>query len=300
MTKPLTATSHEDAPTTDLRGKTAVVTGGTDGIGAATALALCARGAHVFIIGRSPEKAARLTAQAQATGGGTLRAVVADLSLMKNVLEAVDNLAKSVERIDILVHAVGILLPRTEHTAEGIEKDFAVSYLARFAFLEEAKTRGLLGPSTQMINISASGPKIPSYAQLEFGSLDEVQKRVGMKSHGQAQLANDLLTAQSPERYGIQAIGYGPGSVRTQIRREVPGAIRTLMAPVFMFTTRSPEAVATQLVEILLDPDLPSDTASWFNKKGRFTPAAFVTDTGRQRDLLATSQALLRQAVSIG
>ena len=224
--------------------------------------------------------------------------MLADFSLMKNVVVAVEQLADAVEHIDILVHAVGVLLPRTEHTSEGIEKDFAISYLARFAFLEEASKRGLVDGETRMINISASGPKVPSYAQLEFQPLSEVQARVGMKSHGQAQLANDLLTIQSPARYGLTAIGYGPGSVRTQIRREVPGAIQRLMAPFFMFTTRDPQDVADQLVEILTDPSLPNDRASWFNKKGRFAPAPFITDTRRQTDLLNASLALLRQALA--
>lgn len=282
----------------DLRGKIAVVTGGTDGIGAATALALSAAGAQVTVFGRSAEKAERVTAQATTAGGGSLRAMPADFSLMKNVVETVDHLADAVEHIDIVVHAVGVLLPRTEHTSEGIEKDFAISYLARFAFLEQANTRGLLHQGTRMINISAAGPKVPPYARVEFQPLSEVQARVGMKSHGQAQLANDLLTIQSPERYGLIAVGYGPGSVRTQIRREVPRAIQKVMTPFFMFTTRDPHDVAAQLVHILTDPSLPKDHASWFNKKGRFAPAPFIEDTRRQRDLLTTSLALLRHALS--
>ncbi len=281
---------------TDLSGQVAVVTGGTDGIGAATALALSAQGADVVVIGRSPDKAARVTAEARA-GGGSLRAIVVDVSLMGNVVDAAEQLASIIDRIDILVHAVGILLPRTEHTAEGIEKDFAVSYLARFAFLEEFKSRGLLTPGTRMVNISAAGPRIPPYARLEFGSIAEVEARVGMKSHGQAQLANDLLTIQAPQRYGLVAIGYGPGSVRTQIRREIPGAVRAVLAPFFALSTRRPADVALHLVEIIGQDDLPTAEASWFNKRGRFQPAAFIGDVQRQQDLLAVSIALLRRAL---
>jgi NAD(P)-dependent dehydrogenase (short-subunit alcohol dehydrogenase family) len=275
----------------------AVVTGGTDGIGAATALALSAEGADVVIVGRSAEKAAKVMSQASTSAGGSLRAVVADVSLMKNVVRTVEELDALVDKIDILIHAVGILLPRTERTAEGIEKDFAVSYLARFAFLEEFHRRGLLTAGTRLVNISAAGPKVPSYAQLEFGSIAEVDARVGMKGHGQAQLANDLLTIQAPRRYGVVAVGYGPGSVRTQIRREVPRAVRAAMTPFFALTTRQPADVARDIVAVLSDHSLPTTEASWFDKRGRFQPAGFITSTKRQHDVLTVSIALLRRAL---
>ena len=39
-------------------------------------------------------------------------------------------IAEKAERIDILIHGVGILISRTEHSTEGIEKDFAIGYLS--------------------------------------------------------------------------------------------------------------------------------------------------------------------------
>jgi NAD(P)-dependent dehydrogenase (short-subunit alcohol dehydrogenase family) len=54
---------------TDLKGKTALVTGSTSGIGRATALALAARGAHVLVVGRSKDRAAVLIAEIERGGG---------------------------------------------------------------------------------------------------------------------------------------------------------------------------------------------------------------------------------------
>lgn len=277
-----------------LEGRNAVVTGGTDGIGAATALRLRQRGADVMIIGRSREKAEALVARAAALPApGSLRAVVADVAEMAAVETVVDDLSRQLGSIDLLVHAVGILIPYTAHTTEGIEKDFAVSYLSRFVFLETAAQHQLLHPATRMINIAASAPKIPRVAQVEFADLNEVEARVGMRSHGQAQLANDLLTAQAPARYGITAIGYGPGAVRTNIRRELPTAVRVLLAPVFSLATRTPDQVAEQLVDLLSDPQLGDGTAHFFTRKGAFVVSGYVADAGRQRALLTSSTALV-------
>ena len=54
---------------TDLKGKTALVTGSTSGIGRATAVALAARGAHVLIVGRNEQRAKDVVAEIENSGG---------------------------------------------------------------------------------------------------------------------------------------------------------------------------------------------------------------------------------------
>ena len=51
---------------TDLKGKTALVTGSTSGIGKATAIALAARGAHVLVVGRNEQRAKDVVAESKA------------------------------------------------------------------------------------------------------------------------------------------------------------------------------------------------------------------------------------------
>lgn len=231
------------------------------------------------------------------SGPGSLTAIVTDLSEMKNVVTVSDALTARTNRIDILVHAAGILLTKAEYTIEGIEKDFAVSYLSRFVFLEQAAERSLLGPSTRMINIAASAPNIPWFARMEFSSQADVEARVGMRSHGQAQLANDLFTAQAPSRYGITAVGYGPGAVNTNIRREVPRVLQSIMKPFYARVTRQPDQVAAELLDILLDPALPAGSVTFRNRRGAFPAAPYVADPARQRELIGVSEALARKAL---
>lgn len=282
-----------------LTGLTAVVTGGTDGIGAATALELRARGADVTIIGRSPAKAEAMVARAAALPGpGSLRAITADLSLMRTAREIGDRLADEIGHVDLLLNAVGILITRTAHSEEGIELDFAVGYLSRFVLMETLAARGAFTPTTRIVTIAASSREVPKFARLEFDDLAAVEARTGMTSHGQAQLANDLLTAQAAARYGVTAVGYGPGAVDTSIRREVPALIRTLMKPFYARSTRRPEEVGRQIADIFADPTLqPGDTA-YFDRSGRFPTASFIADDARQAALLRTSLALTEKALA--
>ncbi|MET9118898.1 SDR family NAD(P)-dependent oxidoreductase [Streptomyces longwoodensis] len=279
----------------NLNGKTAVVTGGTDGIGAATARALRDRGAAVVIIGRSAAKAANLERE-PALHGGSLQALTADFSSMAQVRSVVRQLAEGHRHIDFLVHAVGILITRAQYTDEGLEMDLAVSYV----FLEEAAALGLLKGATRMVNIAASAPEVPKYARMEFDDLDTVRARTGMKGHGQAQLANDLLTAQAPGRYGITAVGYGPGAVNTSIRREVPKILQAVMKPFYARATRQPQDTAADLLALLVDEPTPPSSVTFANRDGRFGPAAYLTDPRRQDDLISVSDALARQAAGTG
>lgn len=282
----------------EVKGKIAVVTGGTDGIGAATALELARRGAQVWIIGRSQNKGERVVAAAaQSDGQGSLQFLQADFGLMSNVIATVGQLQERLPRIDLLLHAVGILIAHKAHTAEGIEQDFAVGYLSRFVMTKALRERGLLDRESLMLNLAASGPRIPKMARMEFDDLAAVEARYGMQSHGQAQMANDLFSLAASERWGLSVIGYGPGSVDTSIRRELPSLIVTLMKPFFAFTTRKPAQVGLQLAE-LIEQQAPPPGATWFfHKRGRFTPDPFVLDTGRQRALWSVSEALEQKAL---
>lgn len=274
------------------KNKSIIITGGTDGIGAASAIELCKLGANVHIVGRSEEKSKALQKLSESYAG-KLTYTIADFSLLRNVDIVANSIATQFNFVDIIIHGVGILIANTQHTEEGLEKDFAVSYLSRFVFNEHLFSLKKINPTTKIINIAASSPKVPAFAQVEFDNLSEVKARVGMKSHGQAQLANDLYTAFAGTRYGIISIGYGPGSVDTNIRREVPIFAQWLMKPFFYFATRKPIDVAKQLIEILSLDNMQSGNAYYFNKKGQFKIATFVDNQKRQDELLKTTLELL-------
>lgn len=279
-----------------LDGARVVITGGTDGVGAELALQLRDRGAHVVIIGRSAAKARALIERSDAASTvGSLTARTADFSLMRSVEQTVDALADDLDRIDVLVHSVGVFLSHVEHTAEGIELDFAVSYLSRFVFLERAAGRGLIGAGTRVISLSATSPTTMRFARVEFDDLAAVTARTGFAGHAQAQTANDLLMASAPARYGVAAMGYGPGNVRTGILRAQPLWFRALVG---LFPKREPRAVAAQLVALLTDDRWSPTVVGWAGKQGRFGIAPFMADARRQRAALAASEALGAHALA--
>ncbi|MFC8181328.1 MULTISPECIES: SDR family NAD(P)-dependent oxidoreductase [Nocardiaceae] len=90
----------------DLTGRTAIVTGGNQGLGRAFAFGLAAAGAHVAIAGRSAERNEKVVAEAAAEGF-TFEAITADITehadIERMTVEAIEKLGK----IDILVNNAG-------------------------------------------------------------------------------------------------------------------------------------------------------------------------------------------------
>jgi NAD(P)-dependent dehydrogenase (short-subunit alcohol dehydrogenase family) len=114
----------------DLSGKRVVVVGGTGGIGRAFSRFMAARGAQVIIVGRTFREA----------DTPRISFTKADLELMSEAQRIGQNLPA--EELDLVVFTTGIMPgPNRAETAEGIERDLAVSYLSRLAMLREIGPR---------------------------------------------------------------------------------------------------------------------------------------------------------------
>src|SRR5437868_11738983 len=93
---------HEETWMENLTGKTALVTGSTDGVGRLVARKLGQAGARVLVHGRDAERGARVVAEIEA-GGGTASFLAADLSSLEEVHRLASAVQATVGRLDILI-----------------------------------------------------------------------------------------------------------------------------------------------------------------------------------------------------
>ena len=274
----------------DIVPRTALVTGATSGIGAMVAVELARRGFAVIGIGRSDAKARRVEASAVGAAG-SLTLVTGDLSAMREAVRLAAEVSDREPRgFSLLVHCAGILRPRSGPTAEGIDENFATSFLARVCL-----TRHLvLAAGARIVNVAAAERGgLPRFLRVELRRAEDIGH--GMAAHGRAQLANDLYTA-SLARQGIDAIGYGPGAVRTDIRREIPALLRRLIAPLFWAQTRPAIEAAHDIVRLLLDPGLPRQ--GFADREGLFEHDPFILDPARQDRLVALATSMIDEATA--
>jgi 3-oxoacyl-[acyl-carrier protein] reductase len=118
-----------------LSGHTALVTGASRGIGAATALALAGAGAAVAVNYRERADAAEAVVTKIKTIGGHATAVAADVSQSADVAAMVDHVTKALGPIDILVNNAGMAIVRSVDDLTEAEFDLTISVNLKSAFL---------------------------------------------------------------------------------------------------------------------------------------------------------------------
>jgi len=145
----------------NLSAETAIVTGGTDGIGKAIARGLAAMGVEVLIVGSDPDKGARTEHELRAVAGhDRVYFLQADLSLMREADRLADEVIARLSKLKRLVLCAGVLRGRRIETPEGVESNFAINYLSRFALtgrlLPLLQAAGALGAAARIVVIGGA------------------------------------------------------------------------------------------------------------------------------------------------
>ncbi|WP_207783993.1 SDR family NAD(P)-dependent oxidoreductase [Micromonospora globispora] len=116
-----------------MAGRTVLITGGTGGIGRATAEGLARLGTRVAITGRDLTRAEAAAAQiAAASGNPAVDAYAADLSSQAEVRGLARAVLAAYPRLDVLINNVGGYWAHRHVTADGLEHTFALNDLAPF------------------------------------------------------------------------------------------------------------------------------------------------------------------------
>lgn len=117
----------------DFKGKIAVITGATDGIGKQTAIDLANKGLSVIIHGRNEEKSLKVLEEVEEKSGNCqLDSVYGDLSSFKQIQGISDQLHQKIDHLDVLINNAGVGGYKKEYSEEGYDLTFTVNHLAPF------------------------------------------------------------------------------------------------------------------------------------------------------------------------
>jgi NAD(P)-dependent dehydrogenase (short-subunit alcohol dehydrogenase family) len=198
-----------------MAGRTIVITGASDGLGAAAAERLHRSGEHVVVIGRSPQKT-----EAVATPLGA-DYFIADFADLTQVRELANQLLARYPHIDVLANnAGGMMGTEREVTIDGHEKTFQVNHLAPFLLTTLLLDRLIEGKAT-VLNTSSVGNRL--FGHIDITDLENARKYRNSKAYGDAKLANILFTKELHRRYhsaGISTAAFHPGPVASNFGSE--------------------------------------------------------------------------------
>lgn len=141
---------------TNLKGKKAIVTGASSGLGVQFAMALAREGADVAIIARRVEKLAETAAKLEALGVKVIMQKC-DVTRPEEISAAVDNIAKEFGRIDILVNNAGLGLaePAEMQSNETWEKMMATNINGVYYFAREVGKHMITQKYGKIINVGS-------------------------------------------------------------------------------------------------------------------------------------------------
>ena len=171
---------------------TFLVTGATDGIGKATALALARQGASVIIHGRNPAKLEATLAQLRdATGNPALYRVQADFASLAEVAALAEQVRREFPGLNVLINNAGLLTDHRRTSVDGFELTFAVNVLAPFLLTIRLLDTLKANAPTRIVNVASTAM---GGGAVDFPNLQLERRFDGWQAYANSKLMNVLLS----------------------------------------------------------------------------------------------------------
>ena len=248
--------SIHDGP---LAGRTVLVTGGTAGIGKATALGLATMGARVGITGRDRVRSEAAAREIRAVGG-QVDVFVGDLSVQSEVRRLANEVLQRFSRIDVLINNVGGYWNTRHQTADGLERTFALNHLAPFLLTHLLLDRLKLSAPARVVTVSSNAQ---AQGRIDFDDLQGVRAYSGARAYSQSKLANVLFSYELARRLhgtSVTANALHPGVVSTSFGAEDPATVQRVFIPFLRPFMKTPAQGAATSIHLASAPDLEQVT----------------------------------------
>ncbi len=212
-------TAREALGGRDLRGKTAIVTGGYSGLGLETTRALAQAGATVIVPARTPDKARAALEDI----GGKVEQEALDLADPASIDAFAQRFLASGRPLHILINNAAIMASPLMRDARGYEAQFATNHLGHYQLTARLWPALKAANGARVVSLSSIGhrrsPVNLEDPSFERGAYDK------WEAYGRAKSANALFAIGLDARgqgAGVRAFAVHPGGIMTDLQRFMP------------------------------------------------------------------------------
>ena len=241
----------------DQTGRTAVITGANTGLGYETAAALAAKGARVVLAVRNLDKGKDAVSRIEAASpGAQVELQSLDLTSLKSVRAAAEQLKSNHQSIDLLINNAGVMVTPKTVTEDGFELQFGTNHLGHFALTGLLLDRLLAAPGSRVVTVSSTGHRFGG--GIHFDDLQWQRSYSRMGAYGQSKLANLMFTYELQRRLqGTKTIAAAahPGASQSELGRNASLPIQIMFLP-FVGLQQSAAMGALPTLRAATDPSV--------------------------------------------
>ena len=264
--------------------KIALITGGTDGIGKATAIELAKLGYSVQILGRNKKRGEEVVKSLRDINPpGKHELFILDLSMMNDVKDFLENYRNAYQALDVLILSAGIYPTTPQISADGIDKSFSIGYISRYLFA--ARLDKMLGNSSigKVVHVNGGVFGKIYYDQLKEPNYSRI------KGVWQNSVAGALLVYNWKEISGsnVAHMHWLPGLVKTNILNTQGFLVKTVLAKLIGMEP----GVAGKMLADNIEEVSQQDTTGKFYVQGKLkkTPKKIQNGKSRLEELIKFS-----------
>jgi len=207
----------------DQKGRVAVVTGSSSGIGYEAARALAEKNAVVVIAVRNLKKGNDAADKIKAVHrNADIKIMELDLADLGSVRRFAEKFKGDYSRLDLLINNAGVMMPPYSKTADGYELQFGTNHLGHFALTGLLLDLITKTPGSRIVNISSGAHK---FGDLNFSDLNwEIRPYKKAKAYGDSKIANIYFTYELQKKLrdaGSETLvtAAHPGWTATELQR---------------------------------------------------------------------------------
>lgn len=282
----------------NLKGKTALITGASAGIGLECAVKILRAGARTVLVARNKAKGeAAMQEIARRAGGGDVSLMLCDFSEQKQVRALAAEFLARHDALHVLVNNAGAVNEKRSVTPDGIETTFAVNHLGYFLLTNLLLDRIKASAPARIVNVSSIGHR---RAAMNF---DDLQFEKGgysiLAAYGRSKLANVLFTSELAKRLAgtnVTVNALHPGAVATDIWSGAPWYLRPILNLAKRLLMITPEQGGDTIVHLAMAPEVEGLTGGYYEKNVLTKPSAIARDEAVAKRLWDVSEKLTKLA----